>query len=290
MKEHYKNNFHKDGIHKDKINKDQDSICYRIERSIINKQTKDILSLEDKVTTEQFVTMILKSSKGTIEPTRDNWSSGYLDYALCQGIIEDYDISKWNNPIERRSAARIVHETLLMEFSERDEEEWSAADKLIDLYSCRSCVMHIAQVYVKGIMFAREDNVFDLEGNITMNEATDIVVRVLDKNKRIPPMKRKEAKSNLIQLEEAKEIMANNHKTILVDVRTYEEYKQGHLEESICLPLHNLINNPFSIGARKDTAIILYCQKGYKSSLAAQALIDAGYSNVYTIPGIENCD
>lgn len=244
--------------------------------------------VEDKVTTEKFIKMIIRSIKGDIEPTRDDCSSsGYIDYALYKGIIEDYDMTNISNPIERRSAARIVHEVLLTEISERNEVEWSAAEKLRDLYSCRTCVMHIAQVYVKGIMLGREDNVFDVKGNMTVSEAEAVVVRMLDRNKRIPQTKDEAYKSKMLHPDEAWEMMLNNSSSMLIDVRTYEEYKQGHIEESICIPLNDLANNPFAVCARKDTPIILYCQKGYKSTLAAQSLIDAGYSKIYTIPGIE---
>ena len=265
---------------------DKDSILYLIEQGII-KKSEDFIRLEDKITTKQFVTMVIRSSRSDLEPSHDDWSSGYLDYAMYKGIIDDYDMTNINNPLERRCAARIVHEALLIEFSEKDETEWSAADKLLDLYSCRTCVIHIAQVYVKGIMLGREDNVFGLEGNITFYEAADIVVRMIDKKRRIPPMKLTGAKSKLIHPNEAWEMMTTNRRSILMDVRSYEEYKQGHIDGSICMPLHDLINNPCSVCVRKDTPIILYCQKGYKSSLAAQALIDAGYCNIYTIPGIE---
>lgn len=243
--------------------------------------------VEDKVTTEQFVKMIVRSIKGNIEPTRDDSTSGYLDYALYKGLIEDYDMTSLSKPIERRSAARIVHEALLTELLERDEVKWSAAEKLIDLYSCRTCVMHIAQVYVKGIMLGRENNVFDVKGNMTVSEVEEIVVRMLDRGKRIPQTEDKAFRSKLLQPDEAWELMLLNSRTMLVDVRTNEEYKQGHIDGSICIPLHDISNNPFSVCVKKDTPIILYCQKGYKSSLAAQALIDAGYSKIYTIPGIE---
>ncbi|HHX12059.1 MAG TPA: hypothetical protein GX731_04500 [Clostridiales bacterium] len=142
---------------------------------------------EDTVTTEQFVTMIIRSSKGEIEATREDCASGYIDYALHKGIIEDYDLTNKGNPIERRSVARIVHQALLTEFDEKDEEKWSVARNLLDLYSCRTCVMHIAQVYVKGIMAGREKNIFDIRGNITHSEAASIVVRMLVRKKRILP-------------------------------------------------------------------------------------------------------
>lgn len=243
--------------------------------------------VEDKVNTEQFVIMIMRSIKGDIEPTQDDWSSGYIDYALYKGIIEDYDITNLKNPIERRSAARIVHEALLTELLERDEVKWSAAEKLIDLYSCRTCVMHIAQVYVKGIMLGRENNLFNVKGNMTVSEAEEIVVRMLDTGKRKPKTEEKASSSKKLYPDEARQLMLTNRKTMLIDVRTNDEYKQGHINGSICLPLHDLSNNPFSVCAKKDTPIILYCQKGYKSSIAAQVLIDAGYSKIYTIPGVE---
>ncbi len=264
-----------------------DNILYLAERGIIKRSKDSLLHPEDKVTTEQFVTMIIRSSKGEIEPTRDDWSSGYIDYALYKGIIEDYDITNRSNPIERRSAARIVHEALLTEFAERDEDDWKAAEKLIDLYSCHTCVRHIAQVYVKGIMLGCENNLFDVKGNLTLSEAAAIVVRMLIVEKRIPQFKDRVFINKLIHTDEAREMMLNNGRSLLIDVRTNEEYNQGHIDGSICIPLQDISNNPFSVCARKDTPIIIYCQKGYKSSLAAQILIDAGYYKIYTIPGLD---
>lgn len=258
-----------------------------IERGIIPGMNGDLFHPEDKVTTEQFVTMVIRSSKGNIEPTRGCWSSGYMDYALYKGIVEDYDITNISKPIERRSAARIVHEALLTEFGERDEYEWSAAENLRDLYSCHTCVMHIAQMYVKGIMLGRVNNIFDAVGSLTHAEAAEVVVRMLDREQRIPQTKGRVLQSKNLTPDEAWELMLNDNTAMLVDVRTNQDYKIGHIQESICIPLHDISNNPFSVCDRKDTPLILYCQKGYKSSLAAQALIDAGYSRIYTIPGIE---
>lgn len=241
---------------------------------------------EDKITTEQFVTLIIRSSKGEPWPREETGSFRYLDYALAKGIIEDYDIINKSKPIERRAAARIIHETLLTELAEKDEDEWSAAEKLMDLYSCRTCVRHIAQVYVKGIMFSRDHNVFDVTGNMTFSEAVGIIARVLDRKKRIPQLADREIVAKMLQPDEAMELLKEPG-SMLIDVRTHEEYKQGHIEGSRCIPLHDISLNPFTVSFRKDAPIILYCQKGYKSSLAAQELIAAGYSHIYIIPGIE---
>ncbi|WP_179085569.1 rhodanese-like domain-containing protein [Paenibacillus sp. FSL H7-0326] len=230
--------------------------------------------------------MVIRSIKGHIEPTRGSWSSGYMDYALYKGIIEDYDLTNISKPIERRSAARIVHEALLTEFGERDEQDWSAAEYLRDLYSCRTCVMHIAQIYVKGIMHGRDPYLFDAAGSLTRVEAEVIVARMLDREQRIPRTEGRVFQSKHLTPDEACELMVSDPTAMLVDVRTNEEYRTGHIRGSICIPLQDIFNNPFSVCVRKDTPLILYCQKGYKSSIASQALIDAGYSRVYTIPGI----
>ncbi|MFD2700780.1 rhodanese-like domain-containing protein [Paenibacillus shunpengii] len=230
--------------------------------------------------------MVIRSIKGHIEPTRGSWSSGYMDYALYKGIIEDYDLTNISKPIERRSAARIVHEALLTEFGERDEQDWSAAEYLRDLYSCRTCVMHIAQIYVKGIMHGRDPYLFDAAGSLTRVEAEVIVARMLDREQRIPRTEGRVFQSKHLTPDEAWELMVSDPTAMLVDVRTNEDYRTGHIRGSICIPLQDIFNNPFSVCVRKDTPLILYCQKGYKSSIASQALIDAGYSRVYTIPGI----
>lgn len=259
----------------------------------LQNSTKDtsqlILSIdnEDTVTVEQFVTMIIKSSKGCFDPNSKGWSSGSMEYALRQGIIEDCDITNRDKLIERRSAARIVHEALLTEFGERDEMSWSAAENLVDLYFCHTCVIHIAQMYVKGIMLSKENYIFDVLGNITWSEAAAITARMLDREQRIPQTEGRKLIITNLSLEEAWELILQDSTAMLIDVRTIEEYNVLHIKKSICIPLRNIVNNPFSVCIKRDTPIILYCQKGYKSSVAAQTLIDAGYSRIYTIPGIE---
>lgn len=266
----------------------KDYIMELIGREIIHK-TKDALFYpDDKITTEQFVNLVIKSCKGSMWPEND--SPAYMDYALHKGIIEDYDMVNRSSPVKRRRVARIVHEALISELSEKDEGDWSAAERLLDLYSCHSCVIHIAQVYVKGIMPGREEKLFDPEGNISRAEAAQVIVRMLDKQKRLPKMGGKAYKCQMLSPDEAYKLMADNKRAMLIDVRSRKEYGQGHITGSICIPLHDIAINPYMVCERKDIPIILYCQSGYKSFSAAQILIDAGYTNICTIPGIEQYD
>lgn len=69
-----------------------------------------------------------------------------------KGIIEEYDVLNLSRPVDRRSAARIAHQYMLKEINISDIEDISSASILRDLYDCRVCVNHIAQVYLRHIM------------------------------------------------------------------------------------------------------------------------------------------
>jgi len=72
---------------------------------------------------------------------------------------------------------------------------------------------------------------------------------------------------------------------ILVDVRTEEEYNQGHISGSVLIPLDQLPDKAETELANKDAKIIVYCRSGARSSAAAQTLADLGYTNVYNMVG-----
>lgn len=71
--------------------------------------------------------------------------------------------------------------------------------------------------------------------------------------------------------------------TTIIDVRTKEEYSEGHIESSINIPLDNIE----SIKYDKDKKIIVYCRSGNRSKQAAMRLIDMGYTNIYDMGGID---
>ena len=64
----------------------------------------------------------------------------------------------------------------------------------------------------------------------------------------------------------------NNY--IIVDVRTKEEYEEGHVKESINIPYDEIDEN---IGLEKEKTILVYCQSGRRSSIAYERLTSLGY-------------
>ncbi|HTK39459.1 MAG TPA: rhodanese-like domain-containing protein [Patescibacteria group bacterium] len=75
--------------------------------------------------------------------------------------------------------------------------------------------------------------------------------------------------------------------TVVYDVRTPDEYKAGHGENAINLPLDMIRNGDYPQVA-KTTPIALYCRSGSRSSEAAAILQRAGYTNVKDIGAYAN--
>lgn len=75
---------------------------------------------------------------------------------------------------------------------------------------------------------------------------------------------------------------------LVVDVRSEEEYRAGHVAGSINLPLTNQ-----GLGAAvekvddcKERPLILYCRSGSRSNRAAQELLEQGFQEIYSAPGV----
>lgn len=72
---------------------------------------------------------------------------------------------------------------------------------------------------------------------------------------------------------------------VLLDVRTAEEYKGGHIPGSKNIPLDALDRVP-AVVKEKSTPIFVHCLSGARSARAAAALKRMGYANVQNIGGI----
>ena len=72
---------------------------------------------------------------------------------------------------------------------------------------------------------------------------------------------------------------------ILLDVRTPEEYKEGHIPGSVSIPLAALPARYNELGAL-DTPLFVHCLSGGRSGQAVSFLKRAGYTNVKNIGGI----
>ena len=76
-----------------------------------------------------------------------------------------------------------------------------------------------------------------------------------------------------------------NPGAVLLDVRTEQEYREGHIPGSKNVPLQQLdkIN---SLAENKDIPLFVYCHSGARSRQAVSLLQHMGYSSVQNIGGI----
>lgn len=77
----------------------------------------------------------------------------------------------------------------------------------------------------------------------------------------------------------------NTVDALLLDVRTPQEYKSGHIPGSVNLPLL-FLDNADEIIENEDTPIFVYCQSGNRSRQAVAQLAAMGYSDVKNIGDI----
>ena len=72
---------------------------------------------------------------------------------------------------------------------------------------------------------------------------------------------------------------------VLLDVRTPEEYREGHIPGSQNVPLQQL-DKVEEVTENKDTVLYVYCHSGTRSRQAVSLLQAMGYTNVHNIGGI----
>lgn len=209
----------------------------------------------------------------------DSTAKGYK--VSAKTFVYNFSDFLRNDILTKQMMANITHSFMDKIMDEPDNLDWSPARLLKDIYECHICVVNISQCYVKGIIPLQSENVFGYKEKVKPEMAKEVVKRIFDKSSRLEvksvavPEIKKIALVDITKLENPR----------LIDVRTMPEDllsdKVDFIVENI--PLRNIIQNPYCIGSDYSQNIVLYCAKGYQSTLAADVLKKAGYINIYTV-------
>ena len=89
-----------------------------------------------------------------------------------------------------------------------------------------------------------------------------------------------------ITSEEAKVMMDENSDVIILDVRTNDEYKEGHIKGALLLQDADILDKAEIVLTDKSSTILVYCRSGRRSAQAAENLVSLGYTNIYDFGGI----
>ena len=90
-----------------------------------------------------------------------------------------------------------------------------------------------------------------------------------------------------VSMENGLKMLSESKNAVLLDVRRIDEYKAGHIPESILFTNETMTQEKAEkLIPSKDTKIFVYCRSGRRSKEASKKLIEYGYKNVIEIGGI----
>jgi len=88
-----------------------------------------------------------------------------------------------------------------------------------------------------------------------------------------------------LDVTEVSQLMQEGKEIVLIDVRTPQEYEQGHLEGS---ELMNIYDADFESRIKeldKDKEYVVYCRSGGRSGKAASMMEKLGFTNIHNMKG-----
>ena len=79
--------------------------------------------------------------------------------------------------------------------------------------------------------------------------------------------------------------IADGNAPVILDVRTPEEYAEGHVPGAINIPHDAVADHLGKLPFAKDDEVAVYCGTGRRAGLAEEALVEAGFTNVRDLTG-----
>lgn len=90
----------------------------------------------------------------------------------------------------------------------------------------------------------------------------------------------------------AKEMIASG--AVVIDVRTTDEFEEGHLAQATNIPIQGFSSRIADVenltGGDKTKPVVLYCAAGGRAGKAKKQLEDAGYTNVVNGGGLDDLE
>lgn len=81
----------------------------------------------------------------------------------------------------------------------------------------------------------------------------------------------------------------NNKALLILDVRSLEEFNQGHIKDALNIPVEQIDKESMKLYNR-NIKLVVYCRSGNRSSQAALKLRNLGFQYIYDLGGIDNWD
>lgn len=91
-----------------------------------------------------------------------------------------------------------------------------------------------------------------------------------------------------VTAEDAIEMMQSEQNYVVLDVRTPEEFSEGHIPGAINVANETIGKGEIAELPDKNQVIFVYCRSGNRSKQASEKLVELGYANVVEFGGINS--
>ncbi len=90
----------------------------------------------------------------------------------------------------------------------------------------------------------------------------------------------------LVSYEKLQQKLTDKAPIVLLDVRTQEEFNNGHIPGALLLPYDEIDQKAAQLLPEKEKEIIIYCRSGRRSAIAKDSLEALEYTNVKDFGGM----
>jgi rhodanese-related sulfurtransferase len=101
----------------------------------------------------------------------------------------------------------------------------------------------------------------------------------------VPELRTNDAGAVLVTQEEMLRMIDAGTAPMILDVRTAEEYAEGHVPGAINISHDELADRLAEIEAAKEAGVIVYCRSGRRAGIAEALLLGQGYADVQHLEG-----
>lgn len=88
-----------------------------------------------------------------------------------------------------------------------------------------------------------------------------------------------------VSREELVQMLEQERVGLLLDVRTPEEFAQGHVAGAVNISHDRIAERMEEIAAFEDQSVVLYCRSGRRAGIAASVLREAGFEDLAHLDG-----
>lgn len=78
--------------------------------------------------------------------------------------------------------------------------------------------------------------------------------------------------------------LLNHENATMIDMRTDKDYREGHIANAVNVPTGNA-DIPASLSKHRERPVIVYCQRGQRSTALCNKLSKQGFESVYNLKG-----